>query len=154
MTNQKINRRLREINELEKLLEKEKQKLIKEKINLQNKCKHTIVIKASDRRAHKVGPIYIYLCPICGKIGHTYPTQDISKTHFENSKIINITSLNYEEYENFFTMAKEEILSNYDYYFNPNIPAEELSESIIERINLPISKKIRNKSLKKEETYE
>ncbi len=141
MENQKLNRRLREINELEKILEKEKRKLIREKMKLQYKCPHTIIIEATDKKPHKVGPISTYVCPICEKIGHIHHNQDIEKTPFANSKIINLTSLNCEEYVNFFTIVTEEILSNYDYYYNPNISLEELAETIIERIKQPNKKR-------------
>ena len=134
MNNQNLNRRLREINELEKILEKERQKLIREKMNLQNKCPHTIVIAVSDKRAHKVGPIHTYQCPICEKIIHTHYPYDIDKKLFINSKIINLTNLNYEEYDDLFKSIINEILSNYNYYYNPDISSEELSETITEKL--------------------
>ena len=107
MNNQNLNRRLKEINNLEKKLEEEKKKLIIEKMHLQSKCPHTIVFVATDKKPHKIGPINTYVCPICEKIGRTYHNQDINKTPFSNSKIINLTSLNYNEYEEFFTIVKE-----------------------------------------------
>ena len=140
MNNQNLNRRLREINELEKILEKERQKLTREKMKLQNKCPHTIVIAASDKKAHKVGPIYTYQCPICEKIGHTYYPHDMSKTPFTGSKIIDLTYLKYEGYDNLLKNATNEILSNYDYYYNPDISLEELTDTIIEKLKQPNKK--------------
>ena len=128
VNNLNLNRRIREINELEKILEKNRQKIIREKLRLQNKGSHTIAINVSNKKTHKIGPINTYICPICDKIGHTYPSQDIAKTPFYNSKIIDLTEINYEEYENFFTMVKEEIIANYEYYYDQTKPAKELSD--------------------------
>ena len=151
MNNQEIYRKLKELKEQERIIELQQQKIKEEKISLQNECPHILVIKISDKRPHKIGLINTYICPICEKKSNTYYLHDIDKTPFNKSKIINLTSLNYEEYINFPTLVKEEILSNYDYYYNSNIQPEELSKNIIESINKNKNKKTK-KLIKKHES--
>lgn len=135
MNNKEINNNLKRINEQELKLKKEIQSLAEERLNLQNKCPHTIIIQASNHKPHKLGRIETCFCPICEKIEKTYPSYDIEQTPFINSKIINLTRLNYEDYKYFFTTIKNEILSNYEYYYNEEINTDELTQSIIKKLN-------------------
>ena len=135
MNNKEINETLKRINEKELELRKEIQNLSEERIDLQSKCPHTIIIQASNHKPHKLGPIHTCFCPICEKLEKIYLTHEIDKTQFTGSKIINLTRLNYEDYKQFFTTIKNEILQNYSYYYNEDISIDELTQSIIKRLN-------------------
>ena len=120
--------------------------LKEERIRLQDKCPHTIIIEASNHKPRKLGPIHTCFCPICERIERIHITHEIDETDFVDSKIINLTRINYEDYKHFFTNVKNEMLQNYDYYYNEEINSEELAQSIIKRIS-PVKKYHFNKKL-------
>ena len=100
-------------------------------LTLQKKCSHKIVLVFDDHLPHKIGRIIDCFCPACGKRENLYPNDDIKKTVFKNSKLIDLTKLPISTLnENFFSIL-EHIFGNYDFYYNDDVPENEIAESIL-----------------------
>ena len=116
-----------------KKLKRKLELLENEKKKLQSHCKHEIVLKLDDHKHHKIGELYHYLCPSCGKNHDIHAGNNLDKSEFANSKVIDLTkieNLDVETYENIVI----NIHKNYDYYYSDRLDNEQLSQSLYEII--------------------
>ena len=103
--------------------------------NLQKRCSHDIILKFDDHRLHKIGQIYQYYCPACGKWENIHQFHELDETHFKNSMIIDLSE--YPEYilYDYIPTICNNIFVNYDYYYDKEIVEEEKADAIIKFIN-------------------
>ena len=119
-----------EIKELEKSLNDKINELKQRRLNLQNICKHNIVLKFDDKMPHKVGTIYTCTCPICDKVASFYLDRKIEESEFKNSKLIDLTKLDGEEACKLYNLIVNYILENYSYFYESDTNSFELEKSI------------------------
>ncbi|MBQ8892399.1 MAG: hypothetical protein IJ068_06030 [Bacilli bacterium] len=118
-----------QLKTLEKHLNDELIELKQRRLNLQNMCNHSLVLKFTDKKPHKVGPIYTCACPICDKTIKLYGDKKIEESEFKNSRLIDLTnfniggSLKYDSIVNF-------IMENYDDFYKSDLNINLLSDSI------------------------
>ena len=118
-------------------LKQEESALMYKQSLLQLACTHDVCIKLWDHQSHKIGYIYYLFCPICGKVQKLLPFTEVEKTTFVNSKIIDLTEFNYNDFESkksFIDTIQYEIIKNYNYYYNDNSNTEDLSNKLYESI--------------------
>ena len=127
---------------LKKLMIKDEiKKLNEEKINLINKlselqeeCSHELVIAYDDHTPHKIGQIIDYYCPLCGKKVVAYPTREIEKSEFKNSKIIDLTKYPMLMFYQLFDSINEYVINNYDYCNESDEFKNEIEESLLNSV--------------------
>ena len=109
--------------------------------NLQEECTHELVLAFDDHKLHKIGPIYNCFCPACGKIISIYQNHEIEKTDFKDSKIIDLTHLPISAFEGYFSSILEYIFNNYDYCYSDDASKEEITENLLNYLNIEVEKK-------------
>lgn len=116
---------------LNKKLKKNKEDLL----SLQKECSHDLVLVFDDHKPHKIGVIYRCFCPVCGKSKNIYGIREFDKSEFKDSKIMNLTSLSIDDFNNKFSESYEHILnyifSHYNYYYNENHSEDEMSRTLL-----------------------
>ena len=129
-----------------KKIEEEKENLIKRLeanesalIDLQTNCSHQLALLFDDYIPHKVGRIIECFCPACGKKESIYPSIKIEKTCFKNSKLIDLTGYPTSFFDESYFLIIEHIFDNYDLFYSDQMPASEISKSIV---NFVESKKV------------
>lgn len=151
MKEQNIYQERLKINNKKKELEKQLKETENELSNLQNKCPHSIVLAFDDYRPHKIGRIYQFLCPACGKRENIYPTHELEKSTFKDSRIMDFTMFPITFFNDHFSSIMEYIFNNFDYCYDKNNSEKEITKSIlINAIQLEEDKNKEYKVLKKE----
>ena len=116
---------------------------------LQEQCSHNIVFRFDDGKLYRVGKIYLCYCPSCAKKENIYAFNELENTCFKNSKVIDLSELNIDNYSRIFEMIQEEVFEHPDYYYNEEIPVEQLSETICKMINYKIQEAKKTKKIRK-----
>ena len=102
-------------------------------LGLMEECSHEIVFKYNDDHPRKAVIDGSYYCPACGKYAlHVVAGQEIP---FKSSRIIPLTNLSLVASSDLFHTIRNEVYMNMDFYYDPEIPTEEISsrmESLIE----------------------
>ena len=98
---------------------------------LQKECNHKIILAISDNKPKRNGPIIIYYCPTCLKMIRKFIDED--KGLFNESKIIDLTD--YDIDNDIFPISKY-IFNNFEYFYNDEIPEEDMKQSVLSFIQL------------------
>jgi len=61
---------------------------------------------------------------------HIYPSHEIEKSVFKNSKLIDLTKFSTNTVNEYFIPILEHIFNNYDFYYSDDISEKEIAESI------------------------
>ena len=120
-----------EINKERKELKKQLQATENNLANLQTECSHKIVLAFDDYMPHKIGRIIECFCPACGKREDIYPSHEIEKSSFKNSKLIDLTKLSISTFNEYFFNIMEHIFSNYEICYNDDISENEIAKTIL-----------------------
>lgn len=144
------------IYQIKKELEEKKSRLISqlESVNheinrLQEQCSHNIVFQFDDGKLHKVGKISLCYCPSCEKKDNIYAFNELKDSCFNNSRIIDLSELEFDSYSNIFKMIQEEVFEHTEYYYNENISAEQLSETMCKMIKFKMKQNKKFKRIRK-----
>ena len=133
-----MNRKIFEMKNTLKEIENNMQKSIDELkmriIKLQDMCTHQIVLKFDDKKPHKVGCIYTCVCPICDNVKKFYADK-IEESEFKNSKIIDLTKLDFKEAVKIYDKIVEYIMENYNDFYESNIDSNLLRDAIYKFID-------------------
>ena len=123
---------------------KEKNKLLKEKIKLeleikknhekinelQSECNHEAILKFCDHKPHKIGVIYECVCPFCGKEEDIYPSYELDKSSFSNSKVIDLSKYSISSILNNFTNIVSLVTDNYESIVNNEYDYDLLNDNL------------------------
>ena len=129
------NERMQISNEKKKL-KKQLQATEDRLVNLQNKCSHKLVLAFDDHMPHKIGKIIECFCPACGKREDIYPSHEIEKSSFKNSKLIDLTKFPMSTFNEHFFPILEHIFSNYDFCYGDDVSENEIAESIFSLVEM------------------
>ena len=121
----------KQINKERKELKKQLQVTEDNLTNLQAECSHKIVLAFDDHMPHKIGRIIECFCPACGKRDDIYPSHEIEKSPFRNSKLIDLTKFPMSTFNEYLFSIIEHVFSNYENYYSDDVSEEEISESIL-----------------------
>ncbi len=121
----------KEINKERKELKKQLQAAEDRLVNIQNQCSHKFVLAFDDHMPHKIGRIIECFCPACGKREDIYPSHEIEKSSFKNSKLIDLTKFPISTFNEYFFTIMEHIFSNYENCYSDDVSEKEIAESIL-----------------------
>ena len=113
----------------------EKATQIQQILIIKNKCPHEILFKYTDNSFQNKDVVDIYFCPVCERtitIEHCRANE--LKWMLEYSRVIPLTNLSLLETDEFYRTIRNEVYENLDYYYNTNIPIEELSSKMEEKL--------------------
>ena len=97
-------------------------------------CSHEIVFKYNDNNPLKKYFKESYFCPACASIVHCFYKDELFQTEFKNSRVIPLINLSLKDSNKVNETIRNEVYGNLDYYYNRNIPIEELSSSMEEKL--------------------
>ncbi len=121
---EKLDNKLKELNKERKEINLGFAKMIEV-------CPHEIVFKFNDNSSRKM-LIDKYFCPACGKALQITRENIIENTPFKESKVIPLNNLSLLGTNEDYQTIRNEVLSNFDMYYDPNANIEELSKRIEE----------------------
>ena len=127
--NRKIFEMKNTLLEIENNMQRSLDELKTRRIKLQEICNHQIVLKFDDKKPHKVGPIYTCVCPICDKVKKFYADK-IEESEFKDSKVIDLTKLDFKESIKIYDKIVEYIMENYNDFYENSIDSNVLRDSI------------------------
>ena len=122
---------IKEIIKEKKELKKQLQAADDRLVNIQNQCSHKLVLAFDDHMPHKIGRIIQCFCPACGKREDIYPSHEIEKSSFKNSKLIDLTKLPVSTIKRYLFTIMEHIFSNYENCYSDDVSEKEIAESIL-----------------------
>lgn len=135
----KIHQIKQELEEKKLRLNAQLESVNHEITRLQDQCTHKIVVKFA-QEDEEIGEIHLYYCPSCGKKENTCIHYKLNKTCFKNSKLIDLTELKIDSYNNTLNMVQEEVFEHPEYYYNDETTTEQLSETMSKMIKFKNSK--------------
>ena len=100
-------------------------------VNLQNQCSHKLVLAFEDNGPHKIGKIIRCSCPICGKKENIYLGNENENCAFKDSKLINLSKIPIDDFNEHFPSIIEHILINYDFCCCDGITEKNIAKAII-----------------------
>lgn len=124
------------IHRKRKELVKQIQIVDNELVNLQTECSHKLVLAFEDHKPHKIGRIIDCICPSCGKEEKIFPSHEIEKSSFKDSKLIDLTKYPIYVFKDYYLMILEHIFKNYDLFYSDDISEKEISESILDIVEI------------------
>lgn len=139
-------------NEMEKAQEKIGE-IDLERLKVMSLCPHEIVVKYSNNKHKKIFIDECYFCPACGKYLRCFSKNQIKESPFKNSRVIYLNSISLLEIEKIFHIIRNEMYSNIDFYYNPNIDIQELSKTMEELLNNHECSDDKQKKLAKGKNY-
>ena len=149
-TDTKIHQIKNELEEKKLRLNSQLESVNHEINRLQEQCPHSIVFKFDDNEEiEKIGKIYLCYCPSCGKKENIYISHKLERTSFKNSRIIDLSELIIDNYNDTFEIIQNEIFDHAEYYYNENVPTKQLSETMTKVINLRIKEIKKTKRVRK-----
>ena len=116
---------------------------------IQYNCTHDIVFKYKDNNPRRILSDDNYYCPACDKNIICKIHDSFPQTVFRNSRVIPITNLSILGDRVTLKAIKKEAYSKMDYYYDKDIPIEELSSSMEKVIKSEEYDYNNEKSLKK-----
>ncbi len=105
-------------------------------INLQKQCSHKLVLVFDNTVSPTIGKISQYFCPACGKTEYIHVNVGLNNSSFKDSKIINLSSLSKNCFNEHFYPILNYIFNNYDYFYLSDLSEEEATESILNMVEL------------------
>ncbi len=121
---EKLDNRLKELNKERKEINLGFAKMIEA-------CSHEIVFKFNDN-SPRMMLIDKYFCPACGKALQISGENNIENSPFKESRVIPLNNLSLLGTNEDYQTIRNEVLSNFDMYYDPNANIEELSKRIEE----------------------
>ena len=116
-------------NKIKKLKE-QLEEVNKECLDTMELCPHEIIFKYRDNYPRRLYIDGTYFCPACGKSIKCLHENQILETQFNDSRIIPLTNLSLIGTNETYRAIREEVYDNIDYYYDRNIPIEELSSKM------------------------
>lgn len=113
----------------------EKATQIQQILMITTKCPHEILFKYTDNNFQNKDVVDIYFCPACEKtftIEHCRANE--LRWMLEYSRVIPLTNLSLLGTPEVHRMIRNEVYENLDYYYNADIPIEELSSKMEEKL--------------------
>ena len=113
----------------------EKATQIQQILIITTKCPHEILFKYTDNNFQNKDVVDIYFCPACEKtitIEHCRANE--LRWMLEYSRVIPLTNLSLLGTPEVHRMIRNEVYENLDYYYNADIPIEELSSKMEEKL--------------------
>ncbi len=104
-------------NKTEKI-KKEIEKINIEYRGLKDSCKHKIVFRLKDNHPRKVNIDGTYFCPACGQNIEFFFKNEYKYSCFKDSKVVLLDNLSLICDRNTLLKIKNEVLNNYDFYYN------------------------------------
>ena len=114
------------IEEKRRELEGQLNQLETDQIILGELCPHEIVFKYTDNFPRMLNIDGTYYCPACGKSIRVLHKKDFMDSPFKKSRIIPLTNLSLMGTNEVYTTIKQEVVSNIQDYYDPEMPVEEL----------------------------
>ncbi len=112
-------------------IEEEKIEMINSKLlRLTCECQHEIIFKYRDNHPRKLMVDGNYYCPACGRTIMCIRKEQLRDTCFSESRIIPLTNLSLFGTKDTLSTIKEEVLGNFDFYYDKNKSKEELSSKM------------------------
>ena len=98
---------------------------------LQSECSHSLVLAFEDHKPHKIGRIIHCFCPACGKKESIYPSHELEKSSFKDSRIVDLTKVPASTFYESYPTILDYIFEHYDRYYTNEISESEIAEDII-----------------------
>ena len=120
---EKIDSVEEELDELQKKLEQKEEEFSE----AMDSCGHEIVFKYKDDHPRLLNMEGCYYCPACCKTVMCHGKYKLKDSVFKNSRVISLTNLSLIVTKEVSDIIRSEVLDNYELYYNPNTPIEELT---------------------------
>ncbi len=117
-----------EINRLSKQVENINKKFLE----LMEICPHEIVFKYMDNFPKMLMVDGNYFCPACGKTITLIKKNQFQQSEFKDSRVIPLTNLSLLGTNEVFHTIRNEVYSNMELYYNPEIDTDKLSDKMEE----------------------
>ena len=75
-----------------------------------------------------------YFCPACASTVHCFYKNELFETEFKSSRVIPLTDLSLKDSNKVNEAIRNEVYGNLDYYYDRNVPIEELSSNMEEKL--------------------
>lgn len=106
------------------------ERLIDEYHDVRKVCTHDIVFKFVDNQPRKTNLDGYYFCPACSLVIECTQKEQLLKTKYKNSRIIELPNLFLRNGKIVHHAIRQEVYDNIDLYYNTNISKEALSEKM------------------------
>ena len=94
--------------------------------NLGYMCDHEIIFKYNDNQPKMMMIDGYYFCPACGRAIECLYDSDLKVSPFKKSKVVPLTNLSLITSQELYSTIRNEVYSNYDFYYNPDTSIEEM----------------------------
>ena len=105
-----------------------------EEQELMNECSHDIVFQFHDNAPRKMLLEGTFYCPVCGFIQQISTKEEFKKSNIQDSRIIPLTNLSLVGNPETLEKIREEVWNKIEYYYNPNISIQELSNTMMNQL--------------------
>ena len=99
-------------------------------LELMEICPHEIVFQYVDYHSRTSFTEESYFCPACGKSLEHIHLEQLQDFPFKDSRIIPLLNLSLAGSSQLYRTIRNEIYQNMDFYYNPDIPVEQLSHKM------------------------
>lgn len=93
-------------------------------------CTHNIIFKYKDNYPREEKPDINHYCPACRLVITCKDPKQIAQTKFRASRVIPLLNLSLRNGRNVHDAIRNEVYDNLDFYYNPEVPVEELSKKM------------------------